>query len=101
MAWVHMCQLDDIDEEDVIRIDHQGHPYALYRTEQGVFASDGMCTHEEADLADGLVMDNVIECPLHQGRFDIRTGKALSPPVCVNLKTYDATVEDGSVYVWL
>lgn len=101
MTWVHMCRLDDIDEEDVIRVDHDGHVYAVYRTEDGVFATDGICTHEDADLSEGLVIDNVIECPLHQGRFDIRTGKALSPPVCVNLRSYPTSVHDGEVYVQL
>ena len=52
-------------------------------------------------LADGLVMDDVIECPLHQGRFDIRTGKALSAPVCVDLKTYETKVENDRVFVRL
>lgn len=99
MTWVRMCKVEDIDEEDVLRVDHEGHVYAVYRTEDGVFASDGICTHEYADLSEGLVMDNVIECPLHQGRFDIRTGEALSPPVCVNLKTYETSVKDGEVYV--
>jgi len=101
MAWTYMCRVDDIDEEDVMRVDHDGSPYAVYRTEKGVFTSDGMCTHEDADLSDGLVMDNVIECPLHQGRFDIPSGRALSPPVCINLQTYDTKVEDGYVYAWL
>ena len=40
-----------------------------------VYASDGLCTHEHVHLSDGLVMGHVIECPKHNGRFDVRDGK--------------------------
>jgi 3-phenylpropionate/trans-cinnamate dioxygenase ferredoxin subunit len=46
-----------------------------------------------------MVIGTVIECPLHQGRFDVITGRALSAPVCVNLKTYPVKLEDGAVWV--
>ncbi|MDE2452916.1 MAG: nitrite reductase (NAD(P)H) small subunit, partial [Burkholderiales bacterium] len=50
-------------------------------------------------LCDGLVMEHVIECPKHNGRFDIRDGRALGAPVCVNLKTYPARVEGGRILI--
>ncbi len=96
--WIDVCAADDIDEEDVLRFDHAGHIYAVYRSPQSTyFATDGLCTHEKISLADGLVMDYVIECPKHNGRFDYRDGKALGAPVCVNLKTYPVEVKDGRV----
>jgi 3-phenylpropionate/trans-cinnamate dioxygenase ferredoxin subunit len=97
--WTQVCALDDIDDEDVIRFDHQGHSYAVYRVEDKVYASDGLCTHEKVHLCDGLVMEHVIECPKHNGRFDIRDGRALGAPVCVNLKTYPTKIEGGSVFL--
>lgn len=96
--WVDVCALGDVDEEDVLRFDHQDHTYAVYRSPDNTwFATDGLCTHEKIHLADGLVMDHVIECPKHNGRFDYRNGKALGAPVCVNLKTYPVRVEQGRV----
>jgi 3-phenylpropionate/trans-cinnamate dioxygenase ferredoxin subunit len=97
--WTEVCALDDIDDEDVIRFDHQGHSYAVYRVEDKVYATDGLCTHEKVHLCDGLVMEHVIECPKHNGRFDIRDGRALGAPVCVNLKTYPAKIEGGTVFI--
>jgi len=97
--WIRVCAIDEIDEEDLIRFDHEGHSYAVYNTEKGFFATDGHCTHEEQHLEDGIVIGTVIECPLHQGRFDVTTGKALSAPVCVDLKTYPVKVEDGDVLI--
>jgi len=96
--WVDVCAAHDIDEEDVLRFDHEDHTYAVYRSpDDAYFATDGLCTHEKIHLADGLVMDHVIECPKHNGRFDYRDGKALGAPVCVNLKTYPVRVENGIV----
>ena len=97
--WVRACAQDEIDEEDVLGFDHDGKTYCVYRTPEGFFASDGMCTHEDELLEDGIVIDCVIECPLHQGRFDVRTGKALSAPVCVDLRTWPVKIEDGDVFV--
>ncbi len=97
--WIRACAADDIDEEDLIRFDHGGNTYCIYNTEKGFFATDGLCTHEKQHLEDGIVIGTVIECPLHQGRFDIPTGKALSAPACVDLKTYDVKVEDGDVFI--
>ncbi|WP_342619976.1 MocE family 2Fe-2S type ferredoxin [Rhodoferax sp. GW822-FHT02A01] len=97
--WITACAFDDIDDEDVVRFDADGHTYAVYRVEDKVYATDGLCTHEQVHLCDGLVMDHVIECPKHNGRFDIRDGRALGAPVCINLKTYPAKVEGGMVLV--
>ena len=100
MAWVPACAAASIDEEDVARFDHGGKTYAVYRSPGDVFyATDGLCTHQAIHLADGLVMDNTIECPKHNGRFDYTTGKALGAPVCVDLRTYPVKVEGGHVLV--
>jgi 3-phenylpropionate/trans-cinnamate dioxygenase ferredoxin component len=98
-TWINAVAFDDIDDEDVVRFDHAGKTYAIYRVGDEAYASDGLCTHEKVHLCDGLVMDHVIECPKHNGRFDIRTGMPMGAPVCVALKTYPAKVEDGQVLI--
>jgi 3-phenylpropionate/trans-cinnamate dioxygenase ferredoxin subunit len=90
---------DDIEEEDVPGFDHDDSTFCIYHTTEGCFATDGMCTHEDEHLENGLVIDFVIECPLHQGRFDIRNGKALSAPVCVDLKTWPVKREGEDIYI--
>ena len=98
--WIEACGADEIDEEDVVRFDHGGRSFALYRDEDdGYFATDGLCTHEKVHLADGLVMGRIIECPKHNGRFDYTTGQAKGAPACVNLKTYPVKVEDGRIFL--
>jgi 3-phenylpropionate/trans-cinnamate dioxygenase ferredoxin subunit len=100
--WIRACEVDDIDEEDVMRFDHDGRTFAVYRSpDDEFFATDGLCTHERVHLADGLVMDDIIECPKHNGRFNYRTGLAKGAPACVNLKTYPVKVDGGQVYIQL
>ena len=97
--WIRACATDDIEDEDVIRFDHAGKTFALYRKDDQFYATAGLCTHEKVHLADGLVMDYVIECPKHSGRFDYRTGAAKGAPVCINLKTYPVKIDGGDLYI--
>lgn len=99
-GWIDACAVDDIEEEDVIGFEHGGHAYALYRTlDDRFFCTDGLCTHEQVHLCDGLVMGTIIECPKHNGRFDFTNGKAKGAPVCVDLKTYETDVRDGRLFI--
>lgn len=98
--WTEACGLDDIETEGVIRFDHAGRSYAVYRSaDDEVFCTDGLCTHEAVHLADGLVMEYEVECPKHSGVFDIRTGEAKRLPACVNLRTYPAKLDGGRVFI--
>ncbi len=100
--WIEACDADDVDEEDVIPVEIDGHQYAVYRSpDDRYYATDGFCTHEQFMLADGLVMGNIIECPKHNGRFDYTTGEGKGAPICENLATYPVKVEDGTVFVEL
>jgi 3-phenylpropionate/trans-cinnamate dioxygenase ferredoxin subunit len=97
--WIEVCGTDDIEKEDVIRFDLDGRTFAVYRTADDAFyATDGLCTHANVHLSGGFVMDHIIECPKHNGRFDFTTGKAKGAPACVDLKTYPVKVEAGKVF---
>lgn len=100
MPWIEAIAVDDVEEEDVIRWDHEGQTFAIVRSPEGeFFCTDGLCTHEQVHLADGLVMDYEIECPRHNGIFDYRSGDALRAPACDKLGTYQTKIEDGRVFV--
>jgi 3-phenylpropionate/trans-cinnamate dioxygenase ferredoxin subunit len=100
--WIEVCGTNALEPEDVIPFDYDGASYAIYRARDGrFFATDGLCTHEQVELADGLVMGTVIECPMHNGRFDITTGKALCAPVTTDLKTYPVKTENDRVFIGL
>lgn len=98
--WIDACSTDDIEEEDVRRFDHDGRTFALYRNDADrYFCTDGLCTHEDIHLADGLVSGNTIECPKHSSVFDFSTGAVETPPACESLRTYPVRVEKGRVMI--
>ncbi len=97
---IYVCNVDDIECEDVERFDHGGKTYAIIRSPNGSFhATDGFCTHERAHLAEGLVDEFEIECPRHHGAFDYRTGMATVAPACDALQCHPVDVKDGKVYL--
>lgn len=97
---VKVCSTDQIEEEDVMRFDHGDDTYAIFHGPKGDFyATAGYCTHEKAHLGEGIVDEYEIECPLHFGSFDYRTGDPTVAPACVKLKTYPVKIEDGSVFI--
>jgi 3-phenylpropionate/trans-cinnamate dioxygenase ferredoxin component len=99
-GWIAACAADAIEREDVLRFDQGGRIFAIYRTaDDRYFATDGLCTHEQADLTNGLVVGTIIECPKHNGRFDFTSGKAVRRPACIDLKTYAVRVEAGTVFL--
>jgi 3-phenylpropionate/trans-cinnamate dioxygenase ferredoxin subunit len=101
-AWIEACAAGDIEREDVIRFDHAGRTFAVYRTEDDRYcATDGLCTHAQVHLSGGFVMGRIIECPRHNGRFDFTTGQAKGAPACIDLKTHPVKVEAGRVFIHL
>jgi 3-phenylpropionate/trans-cinnamate dioxygenase ferredoxin subunit len=101
-GWIDTGPAGRISPEDVAPFEHEGKQYALYRTaDDRYYATDGVCTHEYAELADGYVEGTIIECPMHNGRFDFTTGQAKGAPACVDLATYPVKVEEGRLFVKL
>ena len=101
LNWILAAQADDISPDtNTLRVVINGEAVCLYQLEDGsVHATQDRCTHGNASLADGYIEDGLIECPLHQGCFDIRTGKARTAPCTIDLKTYAVKVEGDTIYV--
>jgi Na+-transporting NADH:ubiquinone oxidoreductase subunit F len=99
-GWLEICAATDLGRADVIRFDHGHRTYALYRDDGGaLYATDGVCTHGNTHLADGLVKGKIIECPKHNGRFNLADGSPARPPVCRGLVTYP--LEERRGRLWL
>jgi|CZKI01.1.fsa_nt_gi Na+-transporting NADH:ubiquinone oxidoreductase subunit F len=99
-GWVQVCAAADLGPEDVIRFDHDRRAYALCRGAEGrLYATDGMCTHGNTPLSDGLVKGEIIECPKHNGRFNLADGSPARPPVCRALATYPIEERGGRLYL--
>ena len=99
--WIAACALADVPEGDVIGVQVGGKEIALYEVAGDVFATDNICTHGHARMSDGFLEGKEIECPLHQGRFDVCTGQALCAPLTDNIKTYTVRIENMRVMLKL
>ncbi|WP_192813247.1 FAD-dependent oxidoreductase [Oceanibaculum indicum] len=99
MGWLRAASFDDLKEGGVIGVDVAGTAVALYLLDGVVYATHNICTHQFAFLSEGYVEDGCIECPLHQGQFDIRTGKAQCAPVTGRLATYQVKREGDDIFV--
>jgi anthranilate 1,2-dioxygenase large subunit len=98
MAWLKVATLGEIGD-GVFGVKVDDVHLALYNLSGEIYATDGICTHALALLSEGWIEDGKIECPLHQGMFDIRTGKALCTPVTEDIRTYAVKVEGDEVFV--
>jgi len=99
-GWLEVCAAADLSREDVIRFDFGKRTFALSRDDAGrLFATDGICTHGNTHLAGGLVKGGIIECPKHNGRFNLADGSPARAPVCRGLATYP--IEERGGRIWL
>jgi naphthalene 1,2-dioxygenase system ferredoxin subunit len=99
--WTDALAAADLPADDVKAVTVAGREVALYSVGGGVFATDNLCNHGPGRLCDGFLLDHEIECPLHQGRFDIRNGQPTCEPVTEALRTYPVRIEGGRVYLQL
>ena len=100
-SWLDALAADDLPSDDVVGVAVGGRDIALYTVGAQVFATDNICTHGHARLCDGFLEGHQIECPLHQGRFDVRDGSPTCEPVTGALRSYPVKIEGGRVYLQL
>jgi naphthalene 1,2-dioxygenase ferredoxin component len=99
--WLDVAARADVPDGEVIAVRVGGQEVALYGVDGQVYATANLCTHGNARLCEGFLEGTEIECPLHQGKFDVRTGKALSTPVTEDLQAFPVKVSDGRVFLML
>ncbi len=97
--WTDVAAETDLFEGAAIAVDANGTEVAVYSLDGKIFATDNQCTHGAARLCEGYLEGFEIECPIHQGRFDIRTGAATCAPATDALKTWPVKIEAGRVYL--
>ena len=98
-TWVDAFAVADVPDDDVIGIVVAGRHVALYSANSEIYATDNICSHGQAELCDGFLEGFEIECPMHQGRFDIRTGQPTCAPVTEAISSYPVRTEGGRVFL--
>ncbi len=100
VSWIRACEAADVAEGEAVVVERApAAPIAVFNVAGEFFAVDDTCTHEEYSLADGYIDGDIVECPLHMAKYDIRTGKMLCRPANADLCSYPVKVEGGVVYV--
>jgi 3-phenylpropionate/trans-cinnamate dioxygenase ferredoxin subunit len=97
--FLEACMAAELPPGRMRRVDLKGRRILLANVEGSVFAVDDTCTHEEASLSTGVLKGELVKCPLHNSRFNVRTGEALEEPAEENLRTYPVRVEGGCILV--
>ena len=92
-----VADVSEVPEDGTLRASLGDEPVCLYNVGGTIYATHDTCTHGQASLADGFIDGENIECPLHQGRFHIPTGKAVGAPCTVDIKSYPVKIENGAV----
>lgn len=98
-TYVRVAKVGDVEPGNVKAVQVAGKALALYNLEGTYYATEEICTHAYASLAEGFVFDDAIECPLHGARFSIKTGAVLSDPATEPLVTYPVRVEGEDILV--
>ena len=98
MAWKKVCRVDEVADGAALLIKGEN-PIAVFHVGNEFFATDDTCTHSKFSLADGYIEGDEVVCALHEARFCLRTGRVLSPPATVALRTYPVRIEGGEVFI--
>lgn len=99
VKWVKVCRASDVRAGDMRGFVHDGMRILLVNFEGTLYAVEGTCTHEDADLSTGFLMENRVTCPLHLSQFDIVSGEALAPPATEPLRKFKVKIEGSDVFV--
>lgn len=97
--WITVAQRDALEVSSVTGVKAGDLDIALYNIDGEVFATHNICTHAQALLSDGWLEGDIIECPLHGGRFEVKTGKGLGAPIICDLKTLPVRIQGDVVQV--
>lgn len=98
-AFVTVASVGDLPPGQMMYVEVGEDPVCLINLDGEFFALCDLCTHEEASLSDGVIIGDELECPLHGGAFEIRTGKPAALPVVVPAQTYRVRVVGDAVQV--
>ena len=100
-SWKNLINVSDLEVGDVTPVTFGTREVAVFDAEDGIFVSLSRCTHGAANLCDGYFDGTYIECHLHQGLFDVRTGEAKAAPARVPLKMINCRVIDKVVQIYI
>ena len=98
-AVVELCDISEVRPDSPLKVEASGELLAVFQLGESYFVTQDLCTHGPGSLSEGYVDGDEIECPFHQGRFCIRTGRPTAAPCTVPLKTWPVVVRAGKICI--
>jgi anthranilate 1,2-dioxygenase ferredoxin subunit len=94
-----LCATAEVGEEFPVRVVAEGFAYAVYRLADAYYVTADECTHGPGSLGEGVIVGEEVECPFHQGRFHIPTGRPSLPPCTIPVRVWKAHILNGQVCI--
>ena len=98
-GFVCVAELDEIKPGNLLKVHHQGMVYMLANVEGRIYATDDLCSHEDASLSTGVLKGECVSCPLHGSRFNVRTGEPMEEPATQSIQTFPVQIKDNKVLI--
>jgi nitrite reductase/ring-hydroxylating ferredoxin subunit len=99
--WIEVADLHGVKAGEIVGVKAGNLDVALYNIDGQIYATHNVCTHADALLSNGWLEGDVVECPLHGGRFEVKTGKGLGPPIDCDLTILPVRIEGNKIQVRL
>ena len=99
MEWVKVAEIEDFNQTNLIQIEVDEEPVALIKLKDDFYALHDICSHAEAYLTEGNIEEDIVLCPLHGAKFDIRTGENLSLPAVTPVEKYKVKVDGVNILI--
>ncbi len=94
---VDLCAVSDVSPDLPVKAHVDGEDVAVFQVEDNYYATQDICTHGPGSLAEGYVEGHEVECPFHQGKFNIVTGAPTAAPCSIPLKIWQVVVKDDRI----
>ena len=98
-TYCEAAKISDLSEGSMMAVDVRGVHILLSKIGGEIYALSGTCTHEEADLGLGFVIEDRVVCPLHLSQFELKTGLVVNPPATIPLKRFNVKIDDGTIFI--
>ena len=97
--FITVAELNEIRPGHLLKVQHDGIAYMLANVDGTIYATDDLCSHEDASLSTGALKAECVSCPLHGSRFNVRTGEPMEDPATENIRTFPVRVENNKVMI--
>jgi naphthalene 1,2-dioxygenase ferredoxin component len=97
--WMSVAKKSAIEPGSILGLKVEDRDIAVYNVDGAIYAANNICTHAHAFMSDGWLEGDVLECPLHGGRFEAKTGRGMGAPIICDLKVYPVRIEGDDVLV--